>query len=101
MPPLRQREGVDGLGQVGEHGLERAPGIGDAVQEHHGDARWISLLDILELDSVGKRDGFDGGCRTWFHRFFLCSAGAESPSPAASGPRWQAWTKEPGQTASA
>ena len=39
------------------------PLAADAVQEHHGDARGVSLLDILELDSFGKLNGLDGECR--------------------------------------
>jgi len=57
---LTQGEGVKGLGQVRQHRLEGAAGVGDTVQHHHGDARRVALLDVLEPHTGGKGDGLDG-----------------------------------------
>src|SRR5215212_806429 len=46
MAPLRQGVSVDRLGQIGQHKLERSPGVRDGVQEYNGDARRITLLDV-------------------------------------------------------
>jgi len=59
--PLRQGEGADGFGQMRQHALEGAPGVREAVQEQHRDARGVSLLDVGELHLVGKLYGLDRG----------------------------------------
>ena len=69
--PLRQGENADGLWQIGQHALEGTPGVRDGVQEHDGNARRISLLDIGESHPVGKFYRLDLGCRAAFHRFPL------------------------------
>jgi hypothetical protein len=45
---LGQGEYVDRPREMGQHQLERVPGIGDGMQENEWDARRISLLDILD-----------------------------------------------------
>src|SRR5262245_42702806 len=40
--------------------LERAPRVGDAVQQNHRQTRWIALLDVLQRHSTfGEHDGID------------------------------------------
>jgi len=56
---LRDREGVNGVGQVREHSFERVPGVSDGVEKDHGNARDVSLLYIRKPDLAGKFDGFD------------------------------------------
>src|SRR5215210_2155478 len=72
MTPLRQGESVDGLGQIGKYGLEGSPGVREAVQDHYGNARRVSLLDVGESHPVGKLDGFDVGCRGAIDRLPPC-----------------------------
>jgi hypothetical protein len=58
--PLRQGEGVDRRGQIGEYELEGSPGVSDGVQKHYGNARRVSLLDVRELHPAGKLECPDG-----------------------------------------
>jgi hypothetical protein len=62
MTALRQREGVNRSGQMGQHRLEGMPGVGDAVQQQHRDARGVALLYIGQRDPTGKLDGRDDRC---------------------------------------
>jgi hypothetical protein len=48
--PLRQSESAKGIGQVRQHALEGARRVSDAMQKQNGNARRISLLDIVELN---------------------------------------------------
>ena len=54
MTSLRQRERVDGLGEMRKHELEGTPGISEAVQEHHGYARCVSLFNVPNPHLVRK-----------------------------------------------
>ena len=54
-------------GQVREYALERVPGVGKAVQKQDGEARWVSLLDVGNLNPVGNLTGLDNECH--FLRF--------------------------------
>ncbi len=54
MSSLRLGEGVDGVWQVRQYGLEGAPGVGHAVQKECGNSRWISLLDVGKPDPIRK-----------------------------------------------
>jgi hypothetical protein len=65
MPPLRQGKGVHGRGQVRQHAFEGVQGIAIAVQAQHGNARGVSLLNILELHLVGKLDRLDNRCHAY------------------------------------
>ncbi len=55
---LRDGDGVDRVRQVGQRVLERAPGVGVAVQQQHRHAGGVALLDVRERHSGGERDGF-------------------------------------------
>jgi hypothetical protein len=66
--PLRQGEGVDGLGQERQHGLEGAPGVQETVHEHDGNACRVSLLDVGEpYPAVKLDDPDDGFVYYWSH----------------------------------
>src|SRR5919112_588791 len=54
MAPLRQGVSVDRHGQIRQHELEGSPGVRDGVQEHYGNSRGVSLLDIRERHPAGK-----------------------------------------------
>ena len=54
MAPLRQGEGVDRRGQIGEYELEGSPGVSDGVQEQDRNTRRVSLLDVGEVHPAGK-----------------------------------------------
>jgi hypothetical protein len=59
--PLCNSEGVDGVGQVRQHRLKGAPGVGITVQKEHRNTRGVSLLNIGKLDPVRELNRFDGG----------------------------------------
>ena len=56
MPPLREGEGVDARREQREHPLERAPRVGDPVQEDDGHAVSIALLHVLHTHAGRQRD---------------------------------------------
>jgi hypothetical protein len=78
VPALGEGEGADGGRQGSEHPLERMPGVGDAVQEHHRDAGRVALLGVGEPDAgcqlnvLGQVGGCDSHCssprRGWVGR---------------------------------
>ena len=59
MSPQRQRDRVDGLRQMGEHELEGAPGVREAVQKQHRKTEGISPLGVGKPYLVGKLNGLD------------------------------------------
>src|SRR5918992_393425 len=61
MAPLGHGKGMDGLGQVRQHGLEGVPRVSITMQKDHGNARGISLLDIGKLNPVRKLNRLDDG----------------------------------------
>ncbi len=65
MSSLRQGEGAEGVWQVRQYGLERAPGVGHAVQKECGNSRWVSLLDIGKPDPIRKLNRLDDGCHVY------------------------------------
>jgi hypothetical protein len=63
--PLRQGKGVNAWGQVSQHALERVPGVGNAAQKEPRDTRWVSLLDVGNLNPVGNLNGLDNKCHVY------------------------------------
>jgi hypothetical protein len=61
VPPLRQGERMNRRGQMRQHSLEGAPRVSHTMQEKHGNAGGLSLLDIGKIDSIRKRNGLDEG----------------------------------------